>query len=340
LTFDGIKEKDLRSKTLALFMLVLCGASFLFMFLVHAEPQAQDAPRYFSEWKRSFPPLDQPWRIPWWLLKIHTGNMLAYPVGGDKGGSTLTLLLVISGIHALWKQKREALVLLLTAPLVPAFLAALFQKYPYGTTARTMLYMAPAFCLLAGVGLLQVFKFMLPKRRIGQGIRTTVVIFLLLIGSVLIRDFFHPYKELPDRGVRQAFKLLARDSSPDDQWLVFSGYGPRTPDALQVGGGGAVFRYYLVTTFPKFEKICPGDDRLLPSEPPYLGASRRGGPLHVLAFRGDRETLDEFQWIGLLKTFDRNWGPGQRKVYRLKRNKPTEGPEMSIEVYTFQPRAY
>ena len=47
------------------------------------------------------------------------------------------------------------------SPLFPAFFAATLRLYPYGGSIRTMLYMAPFLCILAGIGfpLAAVFIF-------------------------------------------------------------------------------------------------------------------------------------------------------------------------------------
>ena len=53
---------------------------------------------------------------------------------------------------------------MLAAPLLPAFVAAALHRYPYGTSARISLYLAPAICLLAGQGLAAVILTQLGRR--------------------------------------------------------------------------------------------------------------------------------------------------------------------------------
>ena len=75
--------------------------------------------------------------------------MLAYPYGGNNFGSTLTTILVVAGcIRMARRRARRPLLFLLLGPLPVALVAAALHRYPYGTSARVMLYMAPAFCLL------------------------------------------------------------------------------------------------------------------------------------------------------------------------------------------------
>ena len=40
----------------------------------------------------------EPWLLPFWLLDIHTGNMLAYPNGGNNFGSLATAVAVAAGL--------------------------------------------------------------------------------------------------------------------------------------------------------------------------------------------------------------------------------------------------
>ena len=142
----------------AIFGLVT-SASWLVSYFGVARPQIQVAPLYaeLKTWKGAFPPISQPWLLPYWLLDVHTGNMLAYPVGGNHFASIGTAILVGFGGLVLWRT-RPLLLALLLSPLVPTFLASALHRYPYGTSARVSLYMAPAFCLLAGLGAVSLIR--------------------------------------------------------------------------------------------------------------------------------------------------------------------------------------
>ena len=94
--------------------------SWLAMYLLVARPQALAAP-FLTEmltWEDSFPPLRCPWLLPWWLLTTHTGNMLAYPHGGNHFGSVVTAILVGFGITSL-RRRDVALLVFLLAPMIP-----------------------------------------------------------------------------------------------------------------------------------------------------------------------------------------------------------------------------
>ena len=336
----AIKKRSGFQLTFSAFLGVLLFFSFLSLYLFHIFPQSQSAHDYFTdwmEWNMAFPPISEPWMIPWWLLKVHTGLMMAYPIGSDRGGSIITFLLVLLGLTTLWRRGDRKLLGFLLAPLVVAFLAACLQKYPYGTTARTMLYMAPAFCLLMGVGLMKALKICLPKRRVSAGMVSAACFFFIILFAGAVRDILRPYKELQDYHLRQAFQGMLLRSSPFDQWIVFSDYGPRSPDGLRVGGGGAVFRYYLMTMVPSVKGVWSAAKWPPEKSFPFPDQVEANRKTHLLAYRGDRGTFNELQWIAYLRSLERRLGPGQRQIFFLKRTKKAEGQELAVEAYTFSP---
>ena len=60
-----------------------------------------------AQWAAAFPPLDDPLRLAGWLVTVHTGSMFAYPCGGERGASSLTLLLFAVGAGVLWCRAAE-----------------------------------------------------------------------------------------------------------------------------------------------------------------------------------------------------------------------------------------
>ncbi|MDP7561163.1 MAG: glycosyltransferase family 39 protein, partial [Planctomycetota bacterium] len=182
-----------RSAKLFLWILLyalIMAASFLAMYLFYIRAHEASAAgiREIRTWTIAFPPFSQPWRLPFWFLDVHTGNMLAYPVGGKNFGSTLTFLLVVVGVITLWRNRQKPLLLLLLAPLPLMLVAAALHKYPYGTSARISQHLAPAICLLAGAGLAKALRFLLNRQRLIGGfyIATSVIAFIALGG--IVRD--------------------------------------------------------------------------------------------------------------------------------------------------------
>ena len=198
-------------------------ASFLASYLLVAGPQSQAAPFYASlkTWQGAFPPLSRPWQLPYWLLDVHTGNMLAYPYGGNNFGSVVSALLVVAGGLTLSKR-RPALLALLLSPLVPTFLASVLQKYPYGTSARITLYMAPSFCLLAGIGAASIIRRLSSgARRRADRLSTIGLVATMLIP--IVANFLYPYKNWEDTENRRAVVDLARLARPGDRWVIYDG---------------------------------------------------------------------------------------------------------------------
>ena len=152
-----VRERSIRLAALWLTYGLLMTLSWGIVFVAFASPQARAADflPHLETWNDAFPPLAEPWRLPWWLLEVHTGNMLAYPYGGNNFGSTLTTILVVAGCIRMGRRRvRRPLLFLLLGPLPVALIAAALHRYPYGTSTRVMLYMAPAFCLLIGEGIM------------------------------------------------------------------------------------------------------------------------------------------------------------------------------------------
>lgn len=201
----------------------LLAGSFLAMYLLVGRAQAQNIPGWMQDyWSDAFPPILQPWRLPLWLLDTHTGVMLAYPAGGARGGSTFTFLCVVAGAAALSRTRRD-LVMLLLSPLPLAFVAAALRRYPYGDAIRTSLYMAPAFCLLAGAGLEKILKMVLPPRVASRGIRAAAAALAVIAVAGMAIDVAWPYKTPEDAGTRRVVRLVADLVPPGDELFVVAG---------------------------------------------------------------------------------------------------------------------
>lgn len=204
-------------------------ASWGALYVLFAEPQARAATFLTSlrTWQDAFPPIGEPWRLPWWFLKVHTGMMLAYPQGGHDFGSTATALLVIAGCVRMARGRgRRPLLLLLLGPLAPAFAAAALHRYPYGTSTRVMLYMAPAFCLLAAEGLMLVFQL---RHRTNRGPIIAAVLFAVFPIGGIVHDVIRPYTGFDNVVQRRLARRVASLVRPRDAVIVFNGVTPPPP---------------------------------------------------------------------------------------------------------------
>jgi 4-amino-4-deoxy-L-arabinose transferase-like glycosyltransferase len=198
--------------------------SWILSYLTFGRLQAEAAPFYtdLETWRDAFPPLSEPWLLPFWLLDTHTGNMLAYPNGGKNFASLGTAIAVAVGCLTL-RKTRPAFLAMLLSPLVPTLVASAFHRYPYGTSARTTLYMAPAFCLIAGVGLVSLIRRYLwgvHRRRayVVASLTFTVMILVSIGVNVAL-----PYKNFEDAENRRVVRELVEMAEPGDRWLVYDG---------------------------------------------------------------------------------------------------------------------
>lgn len=259
------------------------GLGFVSMYLLYARPHAAYAARVpdIPMWQETFPPITQPLKLLLWALETHAGNLLAYPIGGRNGGSALTLLLVLAGVAACWKKRRDLLVLLL-APLVFNFIAAALHRYPYGGSARTSLFLAPAFCLLAGAGLSVLIgrcanrlsawharvwpageRFLVDRFGAAPRARSLrlAACGLLAVGlGSIAKDLIEPYKKAANQRCRALIAELGRRVAPHDVVLAFHTDKPDVQHAPYIAiwkGDGAQFVFYLLREMPVTVQWAP-----------------------------------------------------------------------------------
>jgi hypothetical protein len=181
----------------------LAVATFAILFVTFIRAQAEvTLPGMSADWEGSFLPWRSPLMVPVWLVVTHAGSMLAYPCGGDRGASTLTLLAVLLGAVAFWRRRQRTVVGLCLAPLAVALVASAMRRYPYGGVTRFMLYTAPVFCLLAGAGLGSVWERIRP--RLQPTLLVVVITLLAAVGTLPVAiDAAHPYRSYHAARARQ-----------------------------------------------------------------------------------------------------------------------------------------
>jgi hypothetical protein len=176
-----------------------------------------------ARWGAAFPPLDDPIRLAAWFVTVHTGGMFAYPCGGERGASSLTLLLFAVGAALLWWRRQKAIVLICLAPFCVALLAAAIKRYPYGgvadgSPARVMQYLVPSICLLAGLGSAALLALIRDPRRGCIAFWVTLLL-LVAVGVVpLVTEASHPFRTVHAQRARQFARRfwpeIARGAEP------------------------------------------------------------------------------------------------------------------------------
>ena len=128
-------------------------AAFGLLLATAAKAQASSELSFMqSYWADAFPPLSEPWRLPGWLVVTHASELFAWPVGGARGASVLTLALVLCGLPAVLRDRTRFLPVLLLGPFAVHLVAAALHRYPYGGHVKFSMHLGPAICLLAGLG--------------------------------------------------------------------------------------------------------------------------------------------------------------------------------------------
>ncbi len=189
-------------------LLLLASFAVLFLF-VGQQQHASMVGASSGYWDATFPPW-RPVELVRWLFDAHTGNMLAYPIGGRSGGSLLTLLACLLGALVLRRTSRGSVLVLLLAPFLLNFIAAALGKYPYGGSARVAQHLAPSICLLAGLGLATLLRrvFSLTMRRVC--VLASVALLMLFGLGGAARDIRKPFKTHGDDQARELIRELER----------------------------------------------------------------------------------------------------------------------------------
>ncbi len=232
------------------------------------------------------------------VVTSNTSESMAYPIGGDHGASTVTTLLCLTGLVVLLRNRRFSLALLCAAPLALSFAAAVLHRYPYGNHARFALFMAPIFCILAGLGAAAFLSLLKNRRWSAAGPLKAALVFLTLVAvGTAVRDFLKPYKE-PCWGRNRDFaRWFWCDKAQDAELAcyVHDMHGKKT-------GGDLASVYYCN------QRIYL--DRLAKRQSPRLDQVSKNHPLRVARFHPAATTeADEAEF--------RRWLESQEAKYRL-----------------------
>jgi hypothetical protein len=311
----------------------IVGASFVAMYALVGRHQQWTEERIADarHWDDHFLPVERPWIWPWWLLRELTGNMLAYPNGGPRFGSSATFLLAAAGAASLWRAGRRREVLLFASPLLPMLVASALRRYPFGGSARITLHLAVPVCLLAARGLVSVLwawkrrdaagdESIARARRAARGMKLFALGMALWCAATIAADLVHPYKSKGDVLHRDAVAWLRDRSRPGDRWVVFGRLGldepghaagsapwPRAPDLVSWRGSGGRLRYYLLLDArsagaellwaPPPEAILPGGEPPDPRAPKESPETRDENPAKPSAPQAGEAEVSRRLWL-------------------------------------------
>lgn len=310
---------------------VFCGSAVA-MYFLYAKPHADAAARVkeIPMWTLAFPPFDSVWKFIVWLFAIHTGEMFAYPHGAKPPGSIATFLLAIIGAVRLWRTQRPLLLLLL-GPLPLTFIAAALHAYPYGGSARTSLYMAPAICLLAGLGLFVTLRRFLRGPQLRDALLIASAALAVCAVGGMVSDVWRPYYSVSSLNSREVVREVARRTAAGDRWVIFNAdrevpYAPYLGDWRGVGGQ---FVFDAVRFAPVPVTWAPPPDSLEPVP---------GHRVWLLAYwaGGGKVEFPEDQFAAYLATATARLGEPQHDSLPIKQDRKKVE---RLEIYHFDPPA-
>ena len=321
----ALLRRDTMHVCLAIAVGLFAVMSFGVMAWAYGDVRAAEAGQYeaMAMWEEGFPPVREPWWIPWWLLDTHAGRMLSYPAGGKQFASAGTLLFCILGGVKLYRGGRRPLLWLLLAPLGFGLLAAAMGFYPYGGTVRTMLYAGPTICLLGGIGVAAACGFLLNRRQ-DLGVLAFCGVMLLAIVGGTVGSVTSPYKTIEDRDTRNVFRQLTTEASPEDVWVFARGRASASgrDDEREVLSGisASASQFYATRDGPRDIRIAPAPGTLDHDRP-------------ILLLIHDKvPDLDDQPHEAVLRPYLESLGEPDR-VRRFP-----IGPDANLLFYSFSPR--
>jgi hypothetical protein len=193
------------------------GVVFALVLRQAADPQTAELKQFMrAYWKHGFPPLS-PLDFAWWFLKIHTGRLMSFPYGDGNGGSTLPFLVFATGVWASWKTRNRSLLVLCLTPFALNFLASVLRQYPYGACTRLSMHIAPAICLMVGVGFSHLLESVTDLRKRQQWVMGIFgLLFVIGIGQVAV-DAYKPHREIYGRWMQRLSRDLETKLQPGDE---------------------------------------------------------------------------------------------------------------------------
>lgn len=289
--------------SLAAFLL----ASFAAVYVLSVRMQSEryDTAGLKSLWNNDFPPLTQPWTLPGWLLERHTSHMFAYPVGGAHYASIGTSLLVLAGGVYLWRNGRRGVIVLSAAPLAACLAAAALERYPYGGSARTMQFIAPAVCLLAGAGAAWLLASLRRREQRRLGAPAGLALLALIGGAIFFRDLTAPYKTIYDQQSREFAGWFWREQARQAELVCVK-------RDLQTVFDARHWTYDRTAVYQCYQQVF--SDRHRAGKAPDWDAVAADHPLRCVLYNEDPVDQPEFQaWLdGMLQRYELR----ERREYR------------------------
>jgi len=321
-------RKDYRALApLAIYNLAFVGVFGLLLWLVSSGQYSDTRDFMLSYWAGGFPPAN-PLLLVKWLVMQHAGEMMAYPIGDDHGGSAFSLLCFLVGVGALVRRRQWTLMMLVLAPLALAFVASALRRYPYGGTRLSQWY-APLACLMIGYGAAIAISWL--KKSVDRRRTFVLATSLLLIvgGATLAKDMAKPYKRVVDFEHRGFVR-----------WFWSTHNAAAKVVCVRTDLGKDFFHGLVGEDYICYQRIYSAPHRSGTRELD-LNDTADGRPLRCVLYwdQGVNRNEEEFNaWMDEMTT---RYDLAGDQTYRVKLNGPREPDRVGCyQVYEFRPKAF
>ena len=225
------------------------------------------------------------------------------------------------------RRAQRPLLVLLLAPLLFTFVAAAMRAYPYGGSARTSLYMAPAFCLLAGLGLDALLRKVLRLREYRSGWQVAMLALCGIAVVGIVSDVLSPYRSDSVYRSYRAVQHVVRETRPGDIWVAFNAVEPvdYAPYLGDWRGTGAQFVFDVLRFAPVSLQWAPPAGEVTVESP---------GRVWLLSYRGHRVQFPDEQLWAYLAELERRLGQPEQQRFVIK---VVDGVEEALDVFVFTP---
>lgn len=283
-----------------------------------------------SYWSDAFPPLTEPLRLVLWFVRVHTSELLAWPVGGARGASLFTAILAAIGLWQLFKKRDLFWGVLLLGPLALNLVAAAMHRYPYGEHIKFSMYAGPTICLLAGWGAAAWNAHTARKRPrlASRAAMITLGLLVLVATGSMARDVLHPYKTRSDERARAFAQWFWFNAQAEGDVRVIDRHAGTlfSPEAQSELTWTAMFRCNRAIYAPETEPVMPRDK----------------ARLRCLVYRDPRFEFHEDARDRWLSTMREEHILMSRQTFPFTRYGKDEESFVTVDyldLYTFRPRS-